>query len=109
LIATDTGGAAVFSWVGESPSAERLIKSLHSQSEDHIPHSIIRYIFEFFENSYFSPSWWEGLNEKTRRALQVRFNIGVNPFEKRKPTCLLDDGVRAVSWQVYSRETNIRV
>src|SRR6185503_2227946 len=36
LIATDTGGAAVFSWYGENKSSDRLIKSLHSLSDEQI-------------------------------------------------------------------------
>ena len=107
LIPTDSGGAAVFSWVGKSRSAEALVKSLDVQSDDQIPHSIVRYVFEFFENSYFSPVWWEGLDEQTRGALQGRFNTMASPFTKRESTCLLDEGIRAVSWRVCSRETSI--
>ena len=106
LIATKSGGIAMFSWIGENTPAKKLIGSLNSQSDKQISHSIVRYIFEFFENSYFSPNWWEGLTDKTKQSLERRFNIAIS-FANRKANCLLDDGVRAVSWNVISRETNI--
>jgi hypothetical protein len=107
LIATDTGGAGVFTWIGENQSAIGLVRSLNSQPDEDIPHSIIRYIFEFFENSYFSPSWWESLDQATRDALQARFNRAANLFEKREANCLVDDGVQAVDWKVVSIQTNV--
>lgn len=57
LIATDTGGAAIFSWLGDNHVCTRFVRSLNALSDHELPHAIVRYMFEFFENTYFSPSW----------------------------------------------------
>jgi hypothetical protein len=104
LIATDTGGAAVFGWYGENKSSDWLIKSLHSLPDEQIPHAIARYVFESYENVYASPDWWEGLDAPTQEKLVAR---ALSTFETvRAPSCLIDDGVRAVGWKVRSRKTN---
>jgi len=107
LIATDSGEVAIFGWFGKSLAAESLIKSLHLQTDDQIVHSIVRYVFEFFENAYYSPDWWESLSIDVKQTLQARFNKASNLFEERKANCLLDDGLRVVNWKVCSRETNL--
>lgn len=107
IIATDSGGAAIFSWLGDCPASIDFIKSLHAQSDSDIPHSLVRYIFEHFENTFFSPNWWESLSEAARHIIQKRYSTAVNPFKKRYPDCLIDDGLRAVSWAISSRDTNL--
>jgi hypothetical protein len=107
VIATDNGGAAVFSWLGNSPASVYLVKSLHMQSDSDLPHSLVRYVFEFFENAFFSPNWWDSLDETARNKIGQRFSLAANPFEKRRSDCLKDDGIRVVSWHISSRETNL--
>lgn len=105
LIATDTGGAAVFSWCGKNEASEKLVKSLHSLTDDQIPHAIVRYVFENFENVYSSPDWWEGLDKAEQEKLLARL---LSTFEThRSSACLTDDGQRIVTWKVISRETNL--
>jgi SEC-C motif len=107
LIATDNGGAAVFSWAGASEPCERIVRSLDSYTDEEVPHALVRLIFEFFENAYFSQSWWNNLDEGVKKSLQMRFSMGVDPTALRQDNCLVDDGVRAVSWKVTSRHTNV--
>lgn len=107
LIATDTGGAAVFSWMGDQPACLRFIKSLDSLRDDQISHALVRFTFEYFENSYFSPDWYEGLDAKSQRKLLVRQLTEATPSYPRSPDCLKDDGLRIVSWVVQARETNL--
>jgi hypothetical protein len=108
LIATDDGGAAVFSWFG-GDICTRFIKSLDSFRDEEIPHAIVRYVFEFFENTYFSPPWWDSLSAATQRSLIRRQLTEMPPlFEyPRSNACLQDDGVRAVHWEVVSRDSNL--
>jgi hypothetical protein len=108
LIATDDGGAAVFSWTKERGCPE-FIMSLHALSDDEMPHAVVRYVFEFFENTYFSPVWWDSLAASTQRKLIQRQLTELPPrFEyPRDRTCLQDDGIRAVNWEIVSRDTNL--
>jgi hypothetical protein len=99
LIATDTGGAAVFAWLPGNVVCEKFVVSLDSLADSAIPHAIVRYAFEFFENTYFSPDWWDRLNQETRSKLVERQKRDIGPTVEttRTSTCLQDDGVRAVN------------
>lgn len=106
LINTDTGGAIVFSWVGKNKAAEQLLRSLHALNDNEICHAIVRFSFEYIENIFLSPNWWEGLNNEERDSLINRMASGIRPDKLRKPDCLQDDSIRVVNWQVTNRETN---
>jgi SEC-C motif len=106
LIATESGGAAVFSWYGKSDSAEQFVKSLDSFSDDELPHAIVRFTFEYFENVFVSPTWWEGLNDTEQQSLLRRQWSGL-PSTGQTYDCLTDDGLRTVNWTISSRETNL--
>lgn len=107
LIATDEGGAAVFQWVGNSEPCEKLIRSLDSLTDEEIPHALVRFIFEFFENKYFRQSWWNSLNEATKKSLQMRSSLAADSTVLRRDDCLIDDGIRIVTWSGISRHTNM--
>jgi len=104
LIATERGGAFVFVWHDSSKKVCReLAASLDTLPDTDLPHAIVRFVFEFCENRYFNPAWWDGADQKTKDALMRRFQIAASPYELRAATCLLDDGVRAVSWKMTGR------
>jgi hypothetical protein len=101
LIATDSGGAAVFSWRDNCDvSAGKFVDSLLALGSTEIPHALVRYAFSDFENVFFGPAWWEGLQDQDRTRLLRRFMDHVGP--ERIPDCgyLRDDGMRIVGWQV---------
>ena len=112
LIATDDGGAAVFSWLADHKKSRDVIRTLHELPDSAIPDAIIRFMFEFFENTYFSPGWWDGLPIPVQTILkkrQLRDVIGLQERKKypRPDDCLVDDGVRSVCWPVVSRMLSI--
>lgn len=109
IIATDTGGAAVFSWIGDSEPAERLITSLRKIPDNEVPSGLMRFAFEFFENLYFSPAWWDGLPDDEKHALQKRNTSAANMMEAREDYCLVDNGYRPVDWNVIERESNLSI
>ena len=107
LIATDDGGAAVFSWPADHRKSEDVMRTFHSLSDDNLPHAVIRFMFEFFENIYFSPEWWDGLEKPMQVSLMRRQLTGTVPHLQRFAGCLLDDGIRAVDWPVSYRLTTL--
>ena len=106
LIATESGGAAVFSWVGKNSASEQFVNSLNTFSDHELPHAIVRFTFEYFENVFASPIRWEGLDVDEQQMLLQRQSSGLPSFPHVED-CLVDDGLRAVNWRVISRETNI--
>jgi hypothetical protein len=109
IIATDKGGAAVFCWAGESPIGIQFLKSIHALPDSALPNALLRFTFEFFENVAISPSWWDGLPETVRVAIQNRVTNAANILVERKSNCLLDDSVNAVNWKVADRNTNVDI
>lgn len=108
LIATDLGGAAVFSWHGKSGASEQFVRSLDALSDHELPHAIVRFMFETFENVFASPDWWERLDNEAQQKLLARQLSGMASSDTEWTNdCLMDDGVRAVNWTVSSRETNL--
>ncbi len=108
LLATDRGGAAVFSWPKGHRKTEQFIATMDELSDEELPHAILRFVFEFFENTYFSPEWWDNLERPVQIALRKRQLNGLPPIGGdneffRRDDCLLDDGIRAVDWPVVSR------
>jgi len=104
LIATDNGGAFVFAWHSNDDAACRpLATSLAKLNDQDLPHAVIRFIFEYCENHYLRPEWWDKLDEKARHAITNRLQLGSSPDEERLADCLVDDDMRAVSWKVAAR------
>ena len=103
IIATKYGGAVVFAWLAEQNGASsRLIDSLHSIKTHLSPSAVIRLVFEYGENVYFSKSWWNGLDQYTRNKLEDR----ANSFYGKDATALMDDRIRPVLWSIRSRFRN---
>lgn len=107
LIATELGGAAIFSWIGESNEAIQFIETLDSLSNEELPHAIVRFAYSFFENIAISPNWWEGIHESNKELLIKRITIGLNPMLNRESNCLQEDGIRFVNWTVKNRHKSI--
>ena len=112
LIATDDGGAAIFSWPTDHRQSYNALMTLNDLTDADQPHAIIRFTFEFFENTYFSPDWWDGLERQVQMELRVRQlrelpDLWGNREYPRPNDCLMDDGVRAVCWSGIRRLTSI--
>ncbi|QDU09612.1 YecA family protein [Gimesia aquarii] len=109
IIATDTGGAFIFSWLGNLLCPECLVKSLHKLPDAAIGDAVVRYAFEYCENLYMSPTWWDGLDETSKMALCRRITKAGDVTAERKSDCLMPDGHNYVNWTVTARETNLNL
>ncbi|MBK7418009.1 MAG: SEC-C domain-containing protein [Nitrospira sp.] len=104
IICTDRGSAIVFAWIEDNNGAcSKLMTSLRRLKPYLQTHAVLRFIFEYGENVFFSPSWWEGRDTATRDAITQRANrIFAHPDD-----CLMDDGVRADLWSVAGIKSNL--
>lgn len=107
IIASDAGGAVVFSWLGDCPCSESLVKSLHNLPDTDIGDAVVRHAFEYSENIYMFPTWWDNLDRSNILALRRRSTKAGNVTIKRENDCLVDDGFNYVNWTVTSRESNL--
>lgn len=106
LIPTDTGGVAVFTWLGESEKCSQFVKSVNELTDDEVPDAMLRFAFEVFENVAIAPAWWDALSDATRQSFVRRINSNVGPQEPRI-SCLRDEGIRTASIRVTGRSTNL--
>lgn len=105
LTPTQEGGIGLLTWVGRQPASEAFATSLAALPNEAVPHAFVRLVFEYFENAFASPAWWDALPEPTRDRLLARMNEGgLSP--EPPPTALTDDGLRTVAWTV-TRRTSI--
>jgi len=103
VVPNESGGMAVFSWVGDQPASEKFVDSLLGLPDSEIPDALLRFTFEYFENTFIAPEWWERLDEQSRDALARRLNDAADVFKERKADCLVDDGMRVASWKVTAK------
>jgi hypothetical protein len=102
LVSTDSGGAFVFAWLesGDGP-CRQLAASLDRLPNHELPQAIVRFVFEFCENHYLKPDWWDNTDSSVRTALLNRLAISASLHEPRvHGTCLGNDGLSPVAWQV---------
>jgi hypothetical protein len=107
IIGTEKGGAAVFGWIAENSTAcLELIQSLDRCEENLVPEAIIRFAFEYGENTYFSPTWWRELDKGSKEIITRRAVSGT-PGNARDNKSLQDDGLRAIRLSISSKTTNL--
>jgi len=106
LLPAASKGAAVLSWLAKDAfSSEALVRSLNRMCKEAIPHALVRLAFEYIENVFSDPRWWNCLDDWSRESLQRRSASGAG-----KPRCsgaLRDDGCRVVNWKVEEVLSNV--
>jgi hypothetical protein len=105
MLAAAAGGIAVWTWIGSNPAAEQLAASFRALTRQEQPGAVLRYALEFLDLLYFSPVWWDTLDPTVKAALIQRVTAHVQPFWRRAPTALLDDGIRATRMGSATVET----
>lgn len=92
------GGAAVFVWTDDAPAVVRFISSVQKIPTSHLPHRLVQFALECFENVFWSPEWWDSLDDQTRTTLLQRMNAQTDGT--RPANHLADDGSRSATWVV---------
>ena len=91
----------VIGWTEEHQGpAELFGRSFAEVPDKEKANSGIQMAVEHLENIYMRPSWWRGLSDTIRKALDERMSSGM-PDRGREPGCLRSDG--------HSYTTNVHV
>ncbi len=106
LIPIDEGGVIVFATLDSGKDMSQFFASLKSLSNDSIPNAITRFTFEFYENVFMSPIWWDNLADDKKKGLMSRASSGVRPDEVNPPKCLIDDGIDYINWNITNIISN---
>ena len=106
LIPSGKGAAAVFSWIPKwGEACLRFMKTLCSLPRSLVPDTIIRLSFEYLENVFFSPIWWDNLTSSQQALIQNRATSGI--LSPREANCLADDGVKYTDSSIVEIKTNV--
>lgn len=105
MLMRNSNGLIIFSCLKNEKKSIEFLKSIDTISDADLPNSIVRFTFEFFENTFMSPNWWEGLSVKNRDAIIERMNKSVGLTE-RSNDVLKDDGNNYVGWKILNRYKN---
>ena len=101
IIKTANGSAIVLAWLSETNEAcSRFVASLEKISNGLLPTAIIRMVFEYGENVFFSPSWWNNLDESAKNIIKTH----ANSFYDKPSDCLKHDDKKLALWSVTRRE-----
>ena len=106
IIPIDQGGAIVFATLDSGKDVSEFFGSLKSLSSDAIPNAVTRYTFEFHENVYLSPNWWDSLSDEKKKGLTSRAASAVRPNEVRAPNRLMSDGIDYINWNITNIISN---
>lgn len=107
IVATDVGGAIVFSWLDPSPAAEQLVETFATLPDSDIATAAIRFAIEFSDNTFCSPVWWNSIGTDAQEALVERFVWTANPTNMRRDDALSPDGLQLASWSVAKRVSGV--
>jgi hypothetical protein len=97
IVATQTGGAVVFQWFGESSVNKQLITSLSDLPDCVLANAVTQFAFETFENLFISPEWWDTLTSSQKAGLERRVLCGSGPVI-HSPKCFIPDGNSYATW-----------
>lgn len=73
-------GYVVFSWLANCNIIPSFIDSLRAIPNDNVFDALIKFFFTKAENCFFSPCWWDGLNEAQRENICNMIMSGVELF-----------------------------
>jgi hypothetical protein len=107
LIATSTGGAIIFNWIGTCLNNDKFVKSLVELQPSEIGNAIIKFCFEYFENVFLSPDWWESLPEPQKNSLSELIFCGITTDHAGRSHKIGGDVF--ANWDIEAFQTNLSI
>lgn len=71
----------VFGWFGaDDGPASQFVRSYEQVPDTMKPHAAVRIAIEFLENTYFSPAWWDSLDNRDKAQTMRHPMVGILPI-----------------------------
>ena len=70
VMSTDRGGAIVFTWKNEDPAPAAIVRSFDAIPDETKGDIFVQYCFLNSENTFFSKTWWDGLDASRQNRLK---------------------------------------
>lgn len=105
ILMRESNGLIIFSCFKNEKKSIEFLKSIDTIADNYLSDAIVRFAFEYFENTYMSPNWWDGLADEIKNDLIKRMNDSVD-FKQRLNNALINDGKSYVNWKIINRFKN---
>ncbi|MGA8830409.1 MAG: YecA family protein [Desulfomonilaceae bacterium] len=106
IFPTGRQGVAILTWLpGTSDVCLNFVESIWRLGTHQIPDSLGRIAIEHLENTFFTPSWWDGLSELQRNSIIAHALSGA--LITRENGCLANDRISYLNVKVVNVETNV--
>lgn len=103
VIPASDGGFVLLSWLRNDTNCRLFAESVFELTDDLIPNAVTQVAFEFTDNTYASPQWWDALAEDGQRMV-LRYAVGNMALPALNPSrYLLDRQLSVATWSVKSR------
>lgn len=104
-IATKDGGAVVLTWLADSDDVcIPFVGSLH-KTQTCPADAFTRLIFDNLQNAYWSPRWWDALDDASKLALIKRFETATDPTKEDDLHSLKEDEYSYNNWGNFEIQT----
>ncbi|MGR6859007.1 hypothetical protein ACU5EH_00920 [Aliivibrio salmonicida] len=98
IFSANSKGVILFQWIGENKEIIEFLSGLISSRSKDIPSLLTDAVFEFFENTFISPSWWNTLSTKEKKGIQNR----VMSFGNNDIKTLTNRTIKVMDWNINS-------
>ena len=100
-------GIIVLSWYGKSRKNKEYIKKLDNMSRNILPNYLFISIFQYIENFYIRPSFWDNLSTDKKESLHNRFESDINPNMTDLYQSVRSNNTKYVNWSVKDVRHNV--
>ncbi len=98
------GYVALVWFPGSDTRCVPFVESLSAIPTNELTGALVRLIFEYLENTFIAPDWWESLTEGQRHALNNRMWGIADQFATGQSTGNIQpDGINLPSWAIQAR------
>jgi hypothetical protein len=108
ILPTSQGSAIVLSWLGCQPTSRTIADQLLGFPDHLLASAIVHVAFEFIENTFAAPSWWDSLDPKHQVALLQRFMAFGHPLDGQPQPSLIYGGEEYSQSRVVARHASPR-
>ena len=93
-------GIIVLSWYGKSRKNKEYIKKLHKMKRNLLTNHLFISVFQYIENFYMRPSFWDNLPTDKQKSLHARFESDMNPYMTDLYLSVRSNNTKYVNWSV---------
>ncbi|MDE0608954.1 MAG: hypothetical protein OXH77_03445 [Anaerolineaceae bacterium] len=100
-------GIIVLSWYGKSRMNKDYIRTLRKMSRNTLANHLFVTVFQYLENFYLRPSFWDSLSEDKQESLHRRFEADINPAMTDTYQSVRSNTTKYVNWSVEDIKQNV--